>query len=126
MDASSSTSDTREEPAADPVDAAVRLLVETARDPDAAARIDAAALGRLLHAAIATYVRRVEQGEGLVALAPGSTAAIAGQASDYSLSATEVMVFVTQLLASAELELFELGMWQAWGGIGSPDGEVRG
>ncbi|HKS85138.1 MAG TPA: hypothetical protein VJR71_06640 [Pseudolabrys sp.] len=33
-----------------------------------------------------------------------------------SVSATEVMVAVTAMLKAVNLQLFELGMWQAWSG----------
>lgn len=32
-------------------------------------------------------------------------------------SATEIMIAVTEFLAATEIELFELGMWQTWGGV---------
>jgi hypothetical protein len=36
-------------------------------------------------------------------------------ASD-AVSATEVMVTVTAMLKAVNVQVFELGMWQAWGG----------
>ena len=33
-----------------------------------------------------------------------------------AVTATEVMIAATAMLRTAELQLFELGMWQAWSG----------
>jgi hypothetical protein len=34
---------------------------------------------------------------------------------------TEVLVAVSDLLQAADIELFELGMWQTWGGVRPPE-----
>ena len=34
-----------------------------------------------------------------------------------SPTATDVMVAASEFLAASEIELFELGMWQTWGGV---------
>ena len=36
--------------------------------------------------------------------------------SEQSVTATEVMVTVTAMLKAVNLQVFELGMWQAWSG----------
>ena len=48
--------------------------------------------------------RAVERDGGLQAFAPGAA------------TATEVMVTVTAMLKAVNLQVFELGMWQAWSG----------
>jgi hypothetical protein len=66
-------------------------------------------LQRAFAAAIKAYVARVEAGEKLSPVpADGDPAAV---------TPTEVLVAVTDLLAACEIEVFELGMWQTWGGV---------
>ena len=36
--------------------------------------------------------------------------------ADAQITATEVMVTVTAMLKAVNLQVFELGMWQAWSG----------
>lgn len=69
-------------------------------------------LQRLLAVAVRAYVRRVESGERI---SPFPTT---GQA----VTVTDVLVAVTDMLAASEIELFELSLWQAWGGIRPPGG----
>lgn len=66
-------------------------------------------LQRALAAAIKAYVVRVESGERLSPLPRDG--------DPVALTATEVLVAVTDMLAACEIELFELGMWQTWGGV---------
>jgi hypothetical protein len=66
-------------------------------------------LQRVLAAAIKAYTARVEAGERLSPLPPAG--------DPLEVSATEVLVAVTDMLAACEIELFELGMWQTWGGV---------
>lgn len=67
------------------------------------------ALQRILAAGIRLYVARVERG----AQDPPFPAAAGAPVP----TATEVLVAVTDMLAACEIELFELGMWQTWGGV---------
>jgi hypothetical protein len=71
--------------------------------------LPAGELQRLLAAAVRLFVARIERGSG----APPFPPAGAGQAP----TATDVMVAATEFLAATEIELFELGMWQTWGGV---------
>jgi hypothetical protein len=60
--------------------------------------------GMLLNA-VRLYAERAAECDGaLPAFAPGA------------LTATEVMVTVTAMLKAVNLQVFELGMWQAWSG----------
>jgi hypothetical protein len=55
--------------------------------------------------AVKNYAVRVEAGGALPAFA-----------ADDQVTATEVMVTVTAMLKAVNLQVFELGMWQAWSG----------
>jgi hypothetical protein len=56
--------------------------------------------------AVRAYAERAaERDGGLPAFPPGD-----------SVTATEVMVTVTAMLKAVNLQVFELGMWQAWSG----------
>lgn len=57
-------------------------------------------------AMVRAYAARLEGGEALLPLAAGEEAP----------SATEVMTFASQLLKAADLQVFELGLWQSWTG----------
>jgi hypothetical protein len=67
--------------------------------------IDAAALQALMAAVCKTYSAQVEAGEDVLPLPPRGGA-----------TATDVMVTASGLLKSANLAVFELGMWQSWTG----------
>jgi hypothetical protein len=67
--------------------------------------IDAAALQALMAALCKTYSAQVEAGEDVLPLPPRGGA-----------TATDVMVTASGLLKSANLAVFELGMWQSWTG----------
>ena len=70
-------------------------------------------LRRLFAAAVRLFVARLERGgksEGVSPFPPEDEGAP---------STTEVMIAASEFLAAAEVELFELGMWQTWGGIGT-------
>jgi len=59
----------------------------------------------MLAKAVRLYAERTAERDGaLSAFAPDA------------VSATEVMVTVTAMLKAVNLQVFELGMWQAWGG----------
>jgi len=64
-----------------------------------------AELRRMLAKAVKRYAARVENEGPLPAFAP-----------EDQVTATEVMVTVTAMLKAANLQVFELGMWQAWSG----------
>lgn len=58
----------------------------------------------LLASAVKLYAERVERDGPLPAFGPDDT------------TATEVMVTVTAMMKAVNLQVFELGMWQAWSG----------
>lgn len=60
---------------------------------------------RMLANAVKAYAARVEA-DGALAAFP----------ADASVTATDVMVTVTAMLKAVNLQVFELGMWQAWSG----------
>jgi len=64
-----------------------------------------AELQRSLAALVREYASRAEQRRDLSPFPP-----------DAGITATEVMITVSAILAAAGLQLFELGMWQAWAG----------
>ena len=64
-----------------------------------------AELQRMLAKAVKLYAARVENEGPRPAFAP-----------EDHVTATEVMVTVTAMLKAVNLQLFELGMWQAWSG----------
>ncbi len=55
--------------------------------------------------AVRLYAERAEERGPLSAFPP-----------DANVTATEVMVAVTAMLKAVNLQVFELGMWQAWSG----------
>ena len=59
----------------------------------------------LLARAVRLYAERAEQGDAPPAFANSA-----------AVTATEVMVTVTAMLKAVNLQVFELGMWQAWSG----------
>jgi hypothetical protein len=59
----------------------------------------------MLAKAVRLYAERVAEREGALPAFPADAA-----------TATEVMVTVTALLKAVNLQVFELGMWQAWSG----------
>ena len=59
----------------------------------------------LLARAVRLYAERAEQGDAPPAFA-----------NDAPVTATDVMVTVTAMLKAVNLQVFELGMWQAWSG----------
>jgi len=78
---------------------------------DFIAGLDAGALDdtdvqALLAAAVRLYAERMEErDEPLAAFAPNA-----------GITATQAMVTVTAMLKAVNVQLFELGMWQAWSG----------
>jgi hypothetical protein len=67
--------------------------------------LSADALQALMAAVCKSYAARVEKGEVLLPLPERGGA-----------TATEVMITASGLLKSANLAVFELGMWQSWTG----------
>jgi hypothetical protein len=63
------------------------------------------AMQELLAVATRLYAARVAEGERLRALR-----------ADSQVNTTDAMVVVTGILHSVNVQLFELGMWQAWSG----------
>ena len=59
----------------------------------------------ILARAIRLYAERVTERDGALPAFPADV-----------VTATEVMVTVTAMLKAVNLQLFELGMWQAWSG----------
>jgi hypothetical protein len=66
--------------------------------------VSAEALQALMAASCRLYTARREAGEQFTPVAR------------HSLSATDVMVTASELLRTADLAAFELGMWQGWTG----------
>jgi hypothetical protein len=65
-----------------------------------------AELQAALAKAVRDYAERAAERDGGLSAFP----------SDESVTATEVMVTVTAMLKAVNLQVFELGMWQAWSG----------
>lgn len=82
------------------------LQAEIAR---AEARLSDAEIQSMLATAVRLFAARAEEhaedrGGALPAFGPDET------------NATEVMVTVTAMMKAVNLQVFELGMWQAWSG----------
>ena len=72
---------------------------------DTLARPSDAEIQSMLAKAVRLYAERAAERDGaLPAFAPDAA------------TATEVMVTVTAMLSAVNLQIFELGMWQAWSG----------
>jgi hypothetical protein len=65
-----------------------------------------AEIQEMLAQAVRLYAERAAECEG----------ALPAFAADAPITATEVMVTVTAMLKAVNLQVFELGMWQAWSG----------
>jgi len=72
---------------------------------DAPERLIDAEIQNMLAKAVRLYAGRAAERDGV----------LPAFASD-AATATEVMVTVTALLKAVNLQVFELGMWQAWSG----------
>jgi len=72
-------------------------------------RLSDEALQDLMATAIHAYVQRVESRETGEVLPPFR--------QDSAVTATEVVVLVTELMKAADVEIFELGMWKGLGKI---------
>jgi hypothetical protein len=95
---------TAAEPPASDAQELARLLTDVLQRGGAADFPDRA-LQEIFTAAIEIYAQKHECGQHLPPLA-----------MDRLPSATSVLVATTAVLKSANLELFELGMWQSWSG----------
>jgi hypothetical protein len=60
----------------------------------------------MLAKAVRLYAERAAERDGALAAFP----------TDAQVTATDVMVTVTAMLKAVNLQVFELGMWQAWSG----------
>jgi hypothetical protein len=69
-------------------------------------RLSDAQLQEMLSKAVRLYAERMAENDSL----------LPAFASDTSVTATDVMVTVTAMLKAVNLQVFELGMWQAWAG----------
>jgi hypothetical protein len=75
-------------------------------DAPTAERLSDADIQAMMARAVRLYAERAaESDDGLPAFPP-----------DAGVTATEVMVTVTAMLKAVNLQVFELGMWQAWSG----------
>jgi hypothetical protein len=75
-----------------------------------AAAADAALTDAELQALLARAVRLYAQ------RAEGADAPLAAFAPDAGVTATEAVIATTAILKAVNVQLFELGMWQAWSG----------
>ncbi len=83
---------------------ALSNLITAAADQGRAEGVSDENLQKIVAAAIKIYAERFQAGERTSPVgSPGATA-------------TDTLIFVSALLKSANLELFELGMWQSWSG----------
>jgi len=73
---------------------------------EVAARPSDAEVQDMLAKAVRLYAERAMEAEQALAPFPPET----------PMTATEVMVTVTAMLKAVNLQVFELGMWQAWSG----------
>lgn len=95
------TGDTASIPETD-LDRAVTLIAATAEAQDAP--LSDESLQKVIAAIAKLYADRYQAGNRNAVVSPDA------------LSATDTLIVVTALLKAANLELFELGMWQAWSG----------
>jgi hypothetical protein len=72
----------------------------------AGARPSDAEIQAMLAQAVRLYAERVAEREGALSAFPPQD----------PMTATEVMVAATAMLKAVNLQVFELGMWQAWSG----------
>ena len=73
---------------------------------DAAATPSDAEIQSMLARAVRLYAERAATGENALPAFPAES----------GITATEVMVTATAMLKAVNLQVFELGMWQAWAG----------
>jgi hypothetical protein len=90
---------------ADVLAAASRVLLSAVAE-DRLDRIPSDAVQQLLAAVVRAYSGKVQAGEPLLPFDPASL----------PLSPTDVMITASGLLRAADLQVFELGMWQSYTG----------
>lgn len=73
---------------------------------DTIARPSDAEIQEMLAKAVRLYAERAAERDGALAAFPAGA----------QVTATDVMVTVTAMLKAVNLQVFELGMWQAWSG----------
>lgn len=88
------------------LESAASLLSDAAEQGDAAAIPDRQ-LQALLAAATRAYAMKLDRGEKLPAFGPAD-----------GVTATDVALTASGMLAAVEMAVFELGMWQTIKGIG--------
>lgn len=69
-------------------------------------RVSDAEIQDMLAKAVRLYAERAAERDSALAAFP----------ADAQITATDVMVTVTAMLKAVNLQVFELGMWQAWSG----------
>jgi 3-methyladenine DNA glycosylase/8-oxoguanine DNA glycosylase len=69
-------------------------------------RVSDAEIQAMLAKAVRLYAERVAEGENTLAAFPDAA----------NVTATDVMITATAMLKAVNLQVFELGMWQAWTG----------
>jgi len=75
-------------------------------EPSGGARPSDAEIQNMLARAVRLYAERASDREEALPAFP----------ADVAMTPTEVAVTVTAMLKSVNLQVFELGMWQAWSG----------
>jgi hypothetical protein len=75
-------------------------------EPIAAQRLSDNDIQDMLAKAVRLFAGRVAENDAALPAFP----------ADAQVTATEVMVTVTAMLKAVNLQVFELGMWQAWSG----------
>ncbi len=84
---------------------ALRPLVEALLERGDVGGVPEESIQQGLTALVKLYAAKCEGGERFPPIVP-----------DGAVSATAVMILTTALLQAVHVELFELGMWQAWAG----------
>lgn len=92
-----------------PLADAIAALLAGLQDEGRLTAIDGDQIVTLLATLVRAYVAKLESGQSLPSLpAPNESG---------GPTATEALVVVSDLLEAADVELFELGMWQAMGNV---------
>ncbi len=82
------------------------LPAETTLAPHAAAAPNDADIQAMLANAVRLYAERFAERDGALAAFPDAA----------QVTATDAMVTVSAILKAVNVQIFELGMWQAWAG----------
>jgi hypothetical protein len=78
-------------------------------EPTALAELSDGELQRVLAAAVREYSARQQDGTRFPAFAPGETESV--------VTGTDAVIVTSAILEATSVEIFELGMWKAWGTI---------